>query len=203
MMDRIAVCFLSGDTVHADFAMSLLMLVAHTMQRGVEITAINTKCTLIADGRNKAVEGAVGSGCSHILFIDSDMVVPHDTAVRLLSHRKDIIGATYMSRRAHPVHGHSLMHEELQGDKTLGIGVRRVLRMPTGCLMIKASLFLEIPKPWFWFGNQPSGEPIGEDYAFCHGATQLGREIWLDADLSHHVGHIGAVTFTPGMFGHA
>lgn len=204
-MTRVAICFLSGDTVHADFATSLVHLIAHTMMTrpDVQITTINTKCTIISDGRNIAVEGAISAGCTHVLFIDSDMAFPHDALLRLLDRDRLVIGATYMSRRSHPIHGHSLMHQEKDdAPVSLGSDIRQVAHMPTGFLLINLEVFKTLPKPWFWFGYTQNLNVIGEDYAFCSGVLKLGLDIWLDADLSKQIGHTGSVTFYPGMFGH-
>lgn len=38
---------------------------------------------------------ALASGCSHFLFVDSDIVLPGDAISSLVSHRKDIIGGWY------------------------------------------------------------------------------------------------------------
>lgn len=206
-MTRVGICWLSGDHVHADFANSLVQLTLRTILagRGIKAVTINTKCTIIADGRNEAATAAIAADCSHVFFIDSDMVVPDDTIVRLLDRDRIIVGATYMSRRPRPDLGrHVLLHREISNDDptTLGTGLRQVAALPTGCLLIRSEALALLPKPWFYFGVNTSGHCVGEDYAFCQAATKSGMGLWLDADLSAQVGHIGSVTLYPGMFGH-
>jgi hypothetical protein len=115
------------------------------------------------------------------------MVFPTDTMTRLLRHNKDIVGAVY-SQRASPFHplGVTLEGEHIHITQ----GLRRMKIVPTGCLLIKLSVFDKLPKPWF--STRIEGEKIlGEDYYFCEQAQKAGFDVWCDGDLSREVGHIG------------
>lgn len=203
-MTRVAICYLSGDLLHADFAGCLVDAIATAMQSKHRIVRHNVKCTIIAEGRNDGVRSAQLQGCSHLLFLDSDMIFPANIVDRLLAHDKTIVGATYMSRRPRPDIGqHVLLHRELDGKPShLGTGIRRVEALPTGCLMVKTEVFSVLPAPWFYFGLQPDGHMVGEDYAFCRAVRERGLDIWLDPDVSADIGHIASTPLYPGMFGH-
>ena len=52
----------------------------------------------IAGARNELVEFFLKTACTHILFLDSDTIMPRDGLPRLLSHGKDVISGIYALR---------------------------------------------------------------------------------------------------------
>ena len=174
----------SGDLVHTDFAMSLAML---CMNPGAQVFMLNSRSSLVALGRNQCAGAAQVMKATHLMFFDTDMIFPADTLTRLLSHDKDIVGATY-SQRMPPFHPLTVTEE---GEHIhVASGLRRVRLMPTGCMLIRASVFNMLSKPYF--NLVAEGDHLrGEDYYFCEKARAAGLEIWCDGDLSSQVGHIG------------
>jgi hypothetical protein len=174
----------SGDMVHADFAMRLATL---CLNPGARACIINAKSSIVALGRNQCVAAAQLAKATHLLFLDSDMVFPADTVTRLLAHDKDIVGAAYSQRtpNSHP------LGVTFEGNHVhVTEGLMRMKIIPTGCLLIRMSVFDKLPKPWFT--TRIEGEKIlGEDYYFCEQAAKAGFEIWCDGNLSREVGHIG------------
>jgi GT2 family glycosyltransferase len=64
--------------------------------------------------------------------------------------------------------------------------------MPTGCLLVRMSVFDALAKPHFRFlFDESSGAIVGEDYNFCDRARAVGFRIWCDPQLSFAIGHIG------------
>lgn len=188
----VAVAIPSGDMVHADFAVRLATM---CLNPGARTCIINAKSSLVALGRNQCAEAAKLAGATHMLFLDSDMVFPIDTMTRLLKHNKEIVGAVY-SQRAAPFHPLGVTYEGEHVHVTSGLKRMRII--PTGCLMIKMSVFDTLPKPWFT--TKIEGEKImGEDYYFCEQAQKAGFEIWCDGDLSRDVGHIGQRVYYIGQ----
>lgn len=174
----------SGDMVHADFAMSLANLCRHS---GPPFFLINAKSSLVALGRNQCAAAALLAKATHLFFLDTDMVFPTNTLVRLLQHDKDIVGAVY-SQRAAPFHPLGVTKEGEHKHVTRGLHAMKII--PTGCMLIRMSVFSKIPKPWF--NTVADGEQLlGEDYFFCDQARRAGFEVWCDGDLSREVGHIG------------
>ena len=185
---KVAICFPSGDMVHADFALSLAGMVNST--GGLETPIVSAKSSIVAQARNNGVDMARGFGADYLLFLDSDMVFPRETLVRLLGHRRDIVGATYVKRTP----PHDLLGANLYLDRPPHpSGLIEMRHLPTGCLMIKMSVFDALTKPYFRFlYDEASGEIIGEDYNFCDRARAAGFEIWCDPSLSFEIGHIGS-----------
>lgn len=189
---KVGVIVPSGDTVHSRFMVSLVSLFQYSERLGLDLVILNPRSSLIGTGRQMGVDEALRRNVDYILFIDSDMTFPHVALMRLLSLGKDIVGATYV-RRYLPT---SLVHTELEGEPVVGDGVREVLRLPGGLLLIKASVFTNMQKPYFRCSYPGDGTEVGEDYYFCDEARKAGYLVWLDAGLSRSVGHLGIYTHT-------
>ena len=194
-LPKVAICFPSGDMVHADFALALAGLCNSTPP--LETPIVNNKSSIVAIARNNGVKHAREMGCNHILFLDSDMVFPRTTLHRLLLHRKDIVGATYAKR----VPPYSILGTALESEPTCDArGLTEMRRIPTGCLLIRMAVFDALSEPHFRFTtDEATGDLVGEDYVFCDRAREAGFRIWCDAALSQEIGHIGQQIFrVPG-----
>jgi hypothetical protein len=117
------------------------------------------------------------------------MTFPRTTLHRLLVHREAIVGATYVKR----VPPYALLGSALEAHPTTDArGLTEMRRIPTGCLLIRLSVFDASAKPYFrYVTNETSGEIVGEDYVFCDRAREAGFRIWCDAALSLEIGHLG------------
>lgn len=185
----------SGDTVHARTVVCLVSLFQYIERSGgVDPVIINPRSSLIATGRSYGVTEARKRQCDYILWLDSDMLFPHTAFHELLKTGKDVVGATYVKR----VLPTSLNHVELSGDPVVGEGVREVARLPTGLLLTKTSIFDGWEEPVFRLSYPGDGTEVGEDFWFCDQVRSRGGSIWLHADLSKRVGHIGTYAHTLG-----
>lgn len=185
-LPKVALCFPSGDRVHADFALSLSGLCLY--MRGLDIVVVNPKSSIVAVARNNGVERAQKHQAGYLLFLDSDMTFPPNTLARLLGHGKDIVGALY-TKRLPP---YEILGTPLPGAKATENGLAEMQRIPTGCLLISMRVFDKLERPYFHFGiNETTRNLLGEDYAFCDDARAAGFSIWADMNLSREIGHIG------------
>jgi GT2 family glycosyltransferase len=81
------------------------------------------------------------------------------------------------------------LHSEPTCDEQ---GLTEMKRVPTGCLLIRMTVFEALSEPYFRFLNdEETGEILGEDYVFCDRAREAGFRIWCDAKLSLEIAHIG------------
>lgn len=193
-LPRVAVCFPSGDMVHADFALALAGLC--NASADFELSIINNKSSIVAVARNNAVANARDFHADYLLFLDSDMVFPRSTLHRLISHREDIAGATYTKR----VPPFSLLGTALDGEPVCDARLLTEMKtLPAGCLLIKMSVFDALREPYFRFLNdETTGLIHGEDYVFCARAREAGFRIWCDMGLSLEIGHIGQKVYRHG-----
>jgi hypothetical protein len=183
---RVAISVPSGDMVHADFALSLAGL-CHSSGE-LDVSIFSNKSSIVAEARNNGVGMAQDVRAEYLLFLDSDMTFPRNTLRRLLAHGLDIVGATY-AKRVPPFQALGTALQPQPADPPHGL--IEMARLPTGCLLIRMSVFEPLAKPYFHFGLDARGNIIGEDYVFCDKARAAGRRIWCDAALSRELGHIG------------
>lgn len=157
----------------------------------------NLKCeyyTLLQEGsilhavRESLVYKALELKCTHILFIDSDMVFEKDAFERLLKRKKDIVGVSYNMRRL-----------PLQKIQWKAVGKAKgdfyeVEAVPTGFMLINLKIVDYMTHPWFFWQVNNIGETVtGEDYWFCALARKAGFKIWLDKSIN--ILHIGDYRF--------
>ncbi len=147
---------------------------------------IATSGCYIEDNRNGLVNFFLNSGIplTHILWIDTDMQFPEDALLRLLAHDKDIVGCNYRTRT--PPYACAGIYQN--GDlETMRPGLRRMVQIPTGFLLVKFEVFKKLAFPWFKPGL--AHEPRDDVY-FCRYAKAHGYEIWCDNDLTKEIIHI-------------
>lgn len=133
--------------------------------------------------RERIVQKAIDLGCTHLLFVDSDMTFDKDAVMRLIEANKAIVGANYNTRK-HPSEPTAQLTTETEGNLTKAVSVA------TGFMLINLEVFKKITKPWFfWHYHEDDRLALGEDYWFCLKAQEAGYEVWCD--LSVKVGHIG------------
>lgn len=194
---KIAICFPSGPMVHVDFMISTSIMMQHTPD--AEFILINNKSPNISISRNACVAMAQEAKADYLFFLDSDMDVPPDTITRLLSHHKDIVGANY------PKRSESFGAAGSEGiDKSQDLvdhGLLPAIFIPTGCLLIKMSVFDHLPKPYFFFGlreyeDKDERAVFGEDFVFSIKAINAGYKLWFDMDITQKVKHIGQKPYT-------
>jgi len=95
---RLFVGIVHTQTTYIEFADGFrkLVLPEHTK-------IIYSKNPRIDSARNEIVRSFLESKADHLLFLDSDLVVPPSTAMRLMGSGLDIVGGVYRHRRS-PYH---------------------------------------------------------------------------------------------------
>ena len=74
-------------------------------------------------------------------------------------------------------------------------GIEQVTAVGFGVTLVKAEVFKKIPKPWHDIIWTDHGSVIGEDVTFCVRCLENDIPVFVDHDLSMHIGHIGTKTF--------
>lgn len=185
---KVAILIPSGEDWKADFGCALAGLFG-TFIENVELRIINSKSSLVTLNRNSLVREGLKWGADYVLFLDSDMIFPPETLLRLLSNQKDIVGATAKKRKP----PYDTVGEVLnEADQYKEMRLVEMSRIGACCLLIKTSVFDSFPQPWFrelYFDGEE--QQHGEDYYFCDAARQKGYQIWCDVGLTLSIGHIG------------
>jgi hypothetical protein len=150
--------------------------------------------SIVANGRNLCVNGMFQMNADYILFIDSDMIFPSDTLNRLLMHKKDIVGGTYV-RRGPPFDN---LGASIPADQNKQSGLVEMTHIPTGMLLIKRKVFEQLKNPYFRYSvSEELGCNNGEDMEFCKTVRELGFQIFCDLDLSMELRHIYTYMLSP------
>lgn len=179
-MSKIAIGLPTNRLIKPKTAGSILRMIVkckHDYEIIVSTRGFNT-----SENRNYIAAQAVNRGCSHLFFIDDDMIIEEDTLDKLLAHDKDIIGGIYMTKYEvqEPV-------VEYLDEKE---GVFLVKAIGTGCMLIKTDVFRKLPQPWFKYEwNQNGSIKRSHDWIFCEDARNTGLEVWADSTIE--VKHIG------------
>lgn len=189
----------SGDFVDTEFAFSLAAMVG---EYKIPHVAVSARGCYVHKGRNFCVQKAKEKGCSYLLFLDSDMIFPPLTLIRLLSHQKDVVGCIY-SRRVAPFSNLGTPTDRTRtkvGDQESQKNPLIEMDMlPTGVMLIKMSVFEKLERPYFFHrlveGRDPDDD-MGEDVYFCEKVKKAGIQMWADVPLSMQIKHIGQAHYT-------
>jgi hypothetical protein len=131
--------------------------------------------------RNRLVKKAIDLKCTHILFLDSDISFEKEAVLKLIKHKKEIVGANYHKRKL-PIEATIQNPKKTKGLTTCD-------SVATGFLLIDLKVFKKLPEPWFFWGKD--GE--SEDFWFCRQAREVGYKVWVD--LTIPIGHIGSYIY--------
>ena len=141
-MNYIAVCTPARDQVHTNYTYCMVNMVAyHTLNTTDAISLKLMQGTIIQNQRADLCLDAMAEGCTHILFIDSDMTFPQDMVQRLLKHDKEIVAAN-CARRRMPT-GPTAQNYDAEGKRQAvytmpeSTGLEEVGSIGTGIMLIK------------------------------------------------------------------
>ena len=199
---KLAVCIPCRDTLHSAHAMSLIELVKFNTMNDIDTHVFMDASTVLLTQRERLAAMALEFGAEYMLWLDSDIVFPATTAVRLMNHNEDVVAANYV-RRQLPAKG--VAYESMENwQKPLGFDVRDelvpVAGVGMGCMLMKTVIFLELSKPWFEFEWTPSSNDfLGEDMVLCRKIAATGRQVKIDTALSHELRHLGTWAFGPDL----
>jgi hypothetical protein len=193
---RLAIGGPTRDTVPAAFAVDLAQLYAHTSARGPwqTVTVGFLTATYIHMGREYFLEASMKQGATHVLWLDTDMSVPPETAIRLAQHEQPIVACNYVTRD-----GNRMFTARRDGRRIEttpeSTGLETVDGVGFGVLLMRTDVMRTLARPWFRHGLNARDGDIGEDLMCCHALRAAGYAIHIDHDLSKEIGHIGQHTY--------
>lgn len=158
-------------------------------------------CSYSVDvARNNIAKYAKDNKFDYIFWVDSDIILPKDTLVKLLSHGKDIVAGVYAykiiggknvvaKRKKEGDTSDDPKYEDIPvSDILKHKGLMKVDGFGFGCVLTKTEIFDKIPYPWFIYTQE-----MGEDIYLCRKAQNAGYELFLDTSVL--CGHKGEVNF--------
>lgn len=199
---KLAVLIPCRDMLHSAHAMSLVEMVKLNTMNDIDTHVFMDASTILLTQRERLATAAVSLDAEYMLWLDSDMVFPATTAIRLMGHGEPVVAANYL-RRQKPYKGvayesigdwENPLPFDIQDDLVPieGIGM--------GCMLIKTSIFKELSKPWFDFQWSPeSNDFLGEDMYLCQKINAAGYTIKVDTALSQEMHHLGTFAFNQSL----
>jgi hypothetical protein len=185
------------DTVPASFAVDLAELYAHTVRWDAGAVWLRfVQATYVHVGREAALEAALGLGATHLLWLDTDMTFPADTAVRLAGINRPIVACNCLMKDPRGLFTAERDNERIATTPE-STGLEAVDSIGLAVLLMRTTVVASLPRPWFRHGVTDAGVDIGEDRMFCRALRAAGHEILIDHDLSKEIGHIGSYTYRP------
>lgn len=151
--------------------------------------------SVLHSNREEIIMRAIEMNCTHVLFVDDDMIFEKDAVVRLVERDKDIVGVHYNCRKfplTTTVHMDKKQKEKINWEKPEGF--MSCEAVGTGFMLINLKVFKKLQHPWFFWKSNEKGEVVeGEDYWFCRIAREAGFEVWVDLNIP--IKHIGEYIF--------
>ncbi len=195
---KLSILVPTRDTVHSQFSYCLAQLYKTTSELGIETFLFYDSSTILLNQRERLLEQAKKVNSDYILWIDSDMMFPSTTAIRLLEHNKDIVACNY-TKRTKPLKTvaytnlndwDSWLPMEPQDElvKVQGVGM--------GCMLMKLDVFEKIQKPYFEFRyKEDTQDYFGEDFILLGKLREQGYDVYIDTVLSMDIKHLGIYAF--------
>lgn len=185
-------------TVPASFALDLAHLYSFTREHGpwTSVTMGFVQSTYVHVGREAVLTGALARQATHILWLDTDMAFPADTAVRLARHNRPIVACNCVMRDPRVLFTAMKDGQRVQSGPDSS-GIDTVDHVGTAVMLMRTDVVFGIERPWFAHGVNASGGDIGEDVMFCRRLREAGHSIYIDHDVSKEIGHIGQYTYRP------
>lgn len=196
---KLAILVPCKEYVYSLFTASLVELVKTTTMAGIEVHVIYDQSTILLSQREKLARQALSINSDYALWLDSDMMFPSTTALRLMGHNVDVVCANYMKRSvplqtvAYPERGDWENWLPLEGgelEEVEGVGM--------GCMMMKTEILRNIEPPFFEF-EYYNQDWHGEDFYFQNKLRKAGHKILIDMNLSFQVRHVGQWAFGPSI----
>lgn len=208
-MEKVLIAITTAETVHYETMESIYNL---DIPEGVKTELKIVHAYNVADGRNNLTDYFLSSDCTHILFVDSDIILPKNALCDLLNMQWYICtGIAYKKNIDTIVNPdpYAILYYHEESNKTCfcpHFAKRSLFKQgiitPVDCCglyctLIKKELFDMIKKPYFFFAHeeiksQDKDEPycIGEDMWFCRKVIQeAGIQIWAHGSVNcKHIG---------------
>jgi hypothetical protein len=186
------------DTVYSHFSYSLGNLIKTTTLMGIEVHLFFDASTILINQRENLINQAIEVKSEWALWLDSDMMFPPTTLLRLLAHNQDIVACNYM-KRSYPFKSVAFMDTNdweswvpLQSEDEL----LTVEAIGMGCVLMRTSVFEKLNRPYFEYTYQPKTKDWGgEDFTLFKKLNGAGVQLKVDANLSNEIYHIGTFAY--------
>ena len=158
----------------------------------------------VAEARNELVRRFLQTSCTHLLFLDADIIIQKDTITRLLQLQLPVVSAAYREKKG-GLNLQAYHHSEVPWRRDPQVEYREgevveAELVGLGCLLVERWVFERTEYPWFRFtlhdDSLPDDERIGEDFTFAYTTCYKKLGIRPKVATGIKVGHLGrAIVF--------
>ena len=140
-----------------------------------------------ASGRNFIIRQALEQECTHIFFLDDDIIPSIDAIEKLIVHNKDIVTGLYLMRSFphYPVVFDEAFDDGkckfmyLTADKE---GLVEIVNCGLGLVLIKTDVFRKMEEPWITLGEIEK-DGWCDDVSFFNRARKAGFKLYCDLSV--------------------
>jgi len=175
-------------------------------------------CSVVSRARNLLTADFLESGCSDLLFIDSDINFTPEDVFRLMAWgsdpKKGIVAGVPRTRDPKLTYISTLDMSENDQICMDPMGLVRAKRVATAFMLVRKDVFttlIDQNPAWAYFDERTKRKIhcvfdfelteegyVGEDFRFCDKAREAGFEVWIDPTIK--LGHMGVQEYL-GDFG--
>lgn len=196
-----------GRNMEVEYVKSLIQTINFLDQIGLTYLFLSEYSSMVTSAREATIMGSKNLNiyCKEplnnhvtydkIIWIDSDISWTIEDFMKLYNAEEDIVSGLYFDQHMTPMcskNGKDLLNltECIKNKEKVEIDAAGF-----GFIAMKSGVFENIKRPWFetQFINIDEEDPsiivpLGEDYSWCHKASDNGYKIWLDPTilLMHH-----------------
>ncbi len=138
----------------------------------------------------------------YLFSVDSDIVLPNDTLVKMLSHDVDMVSGVYIQRKPAQEIVEIYRKNNIGGVSNVPFiqlqpaGLHEVDGCGFGCVLVKSEVIRKIGYPQFVYKSAiDHAHTVSEDVYFCGKAQEKGAKIYVDSTIICK--HIGNTVFLP------
>src|SRR6185295_1458679 len=148
---RLAIGGPTRDQVPAAFAVDLAQLYAYTQARGPwdTVTVGFVAATYIHVGRGWFFGAALKQGAAEVLWLDTEMSFPRETAVLLSMHDPALVGCNYRVRQPSGLFTAQYDDGARIPTTETSTGLEAVDALGFGVLLMRTDLMRGLTRPWF------------------------------------------------------
>jgi glycosyltransferase involved in cell wall biosynthesis len=154
----------------------------------------------IAQIRNLMADYTIRNNFDYMFWVDSDIVLPRDTLVKLLGHNKDIVSGVYIQRKPDHKTPEVYLPTEFGGmrnataEEVANPQLLEVAGCGFGCVLTKREVLSDIGYPQFAYKSAlDHKDTVSEDVDFCMKAAQKNYKVYVDTSIK--CDHLGNTIF--------
>ena len=143
-----------------------------------------------ARARNKICNKAIEGNYDYVLMVDSDIILPSYTLLKMLDEPKMVCLGCYPRKNTKKgtfeifkLNQKDYINTFSYSEITSLNGKIEVKGGGFGCAMIDVNIFEKLQRPFFKYVEYTSGAVLSEDNYFCSNVRKAGYKIYAETDI--------------------